>query len=107
MAQRVQAWLHASDFLFDAWFYIDEWLEQASDEELLELDRHGWTGDPATKVSDWFHPKLKRVQSVYGYTRHIEGASDVTEIDPKAGRWWVQENRPHLLEELEDEDEEA
>lgn len=105
MAHRVEAWLHASDFLFDAWFLIEEWLEQATDRELLELNCAGWTGEPATKVSDWFHPKLKRVQSVYGYTRYNEGVTDVTEIDPNAGRRWIQENRPHLVDELEDDDE--
>lgn len=100
MTKIVQAWLHADDFLFDAWFDITDWLEQATDEEIVELDQHDWTGDPATKVSDFYQDKLRRVESVYGYTRHNADVRDVTKIDPNAGKWWVQEYRPHLLNQL-------
>lgn len=104
MTIRIQAYIHANDYFFDASFDATPWFEQASDEAIIELAEGGWTGSVAEKVARFVEDESVEVVIDYCLRKEAQGrpVGFGVEIHPGTALEWLRLHRPHLAEKLED-----
>ena len=67
----INAEVHSDDRAVDADFDATLWFEQASDDEIMELEYSGWGGDyPADAVAQFFEDANSEVADVFKHVGH-------------------------------------
>jgi len=103
---RAEAWSDCQQLRvkFDA----TRWAEQASDEQLIELGECGFRGDyPADDVALFMADHDLQAASLFEFLQVVQTqpySGDTNgfecEVDADDLRLWLQENRPHLVEQV-------
>jgi hypothetical protein len=104
----VHAELVSDDHVQKAEFDCQDWFKQATDEDILELAREGYSHDfTSDNVAQFFNDKNDEVKQVFTYLdsiKNVPSKKDVQgfgcTVDEDQAINWVEHNRPHLMEKL-------
>lgn len=102
----IRAEVHDDDFRTSSRFDATEWFEQASDKEILDLAKIDWRGDYAADVVAEFFEGHNvgtpaTVDDVFQAVNVLDTGFEVS-VEPEDAIRWVEKNRPHLMEQIND-----
>lgn len=102
----IRAEVHDDDFRTSSRFDATEWFEQASDKEILDLAKIDWRGDYAADVvAEFFEGHHvgtpATVDDVFQAVNVLDTGFEVS-VEPEDAIRWVEKNRPHLMEQIND-----
>ena len=96
----VQATLDSDDATYTVKFDAAKWFEQASDEEILDLYKIGWSGDyEADEVAHFVEDEDKEVKEFFSYCDRKDTGFEVSVNEYEALRW-LHANRPKVEKEI-------
>jgi hypothetical protein len=102
----IRAEVHDDDFRTSARFDATPWFEQASDKEIVDLAKIDWGGDlEADEVAEFFEGRdvgtPDTVDDVFKAVNVLDVGFECS-VEPDDAIRWVEKNRPHLMEQLND-----
>jgi hypothetical protein len=103
----IKAEAHSDDHVFTTTFDATAYFEQASDQQISELQACGFGGDyPADAVAQFHADTNKDLEAMFDYLARI--ANDPSKkdcsgfechVDESDAQAWINANRPHLIQE--------
>lgn len=98
----------SDDHIQKASFDAQDWFKQATDEDILELAREGYSHDfTSDNVARFFRETNEDVKRVFDYLdtiKDVPSKKDVNgfgcTVDEDQAITWVDANRPHLMDQL-------
>jgi hypothetical protein len=102
----IRAEVHDDEFRTSSRFDATAWFEQASDKEILDLAKIDWRGDQAADyVAEFFEGHHigtpETVDEVFKAVNVLDTGFEVS-VEPEDAVRWVEANRPHLMEQIND-----
>lgn len=102
----IRAEVHDDEFRTSARFDATAWFEQASDKDILDLAKIDWRGDYAADVVAEFFEGYNvgtpdTVDDVFKAVNVLDTGFEVS-VEPEDAVRWVEKNRPHLKEQMDD-----
>jgi hypothetical protein len=98
----IPAEVHTDCRTAEAKFDAERWFEQASDEDILQLNDCGWGGDlPADEVAEYFSdgkldPNVVEVFNVLHILRRKDDIGFECHVEEEEAIAWLKKNRPWL-----------
>jgi hypothetical protein len=93
------------DGVYEVRFDARPYLEQADEQDLLELVQAGFRDHHrAEYVAEWSARHVPELREMFDYLSHLEGSEDAprfeVEMDGSAAYRYVEKERPHVVDRL-------